>query len=889
MRDPNGVKRAFTRFWGQTLAGLLLAVVLAVVLAAAGGTQAYAQTASDGGQGTAVAPAKPEAPAKSAVTDGLPKAGGFGLTKSQTANGTTKTSTKSISVLPATANAPDYAAWERLATRAEAAIADRATSDAGLNLLRGQLVDWRSAMSVAQSTNATRISTLRTQIAALGPVPADGAVEVIEIADRRKALTDQLVRLQAPGIAAEEAYTRADGLIREIDSTLRERQADALLKLWPTPANPANWAVAAAGIRDTSVNLWAEFSNAWGKTAQRNLFYENIPVMLGLFLVALLLIWRGRAVVERMALRLQEKSGTGGRKFWALLTSLGQIAVPVFGVFLLATAAELSQMVGPMGKAVLRALPVAGIVAYTAYWLGGRVFPVLGDCQNMLQLPESRRREGRMLSLFLGVMVGFEDLRGAYFGAAPAALPEAAVPVLSLPGILLTSFLLWRLSRLLRRHVSDGQCDDQPMPYRDRVIGFLARGAGGIAVVGPILAVIGYISAASALVYPAALSLGLIAVLLIVMQLVSDIFDTISGPQAARTQLIPVLFGFFMTLSALPLFALIWGARADDLRELWTRFSEGFQLGQTRISPSDFLYFLVLFAVGFFLTRLLQGALKSSVLPKTSLDQGGQNSVVSGVGYMGIFLSALVAINAAGIDLSGLAIVAGALSVGIGFGLQNIVSNFVSGIILLIERPVSEGDWIEVGTVSGWVKSISVRSTRITTFDRSDVIVPNADLVSQQVTNWTHYNLTGRLVMSVGVDYGSDTRKVAQILQEIAEEQPLALLDPKPSVFFMGIGTDALNFELRVVLRDVNFMNAVRTEINHRIFERFQQEGIQMPFSQRDIWLRNPEAIAQALAALQKVSVPSAAPTAAEDLAPNDPALDVGQAPMPNTPAGDSL
>ncbi|MGH1579006.1 DUF3772 domain-containing protein [Planktotalea sp.] len=736
----------------------------------------------------------------------------------------------------------DYDAWQSVAQRAENAVENGRASSSALETLRSQIADWREQFLDAQQTNQARITTLESQVAALG-TPVEGVDEASDIAARRVELDEQLLRLRTPIVAAEEAYNRADGVIKEIDNLIRERQTEELLSGGPSPLNPAYWAPAIEDFSKSTFAIGAEISSAFQSDAQRKTLWRDFPEVVILLVIGLVLVLRGRRWSLKIVdvLRRYTNRGSG---VWRFIASLLQIVLPLFGLAFLVEGAFETGLIGLRGTLLLDQVTNYGLLFLAFWWVAGQLFPKTDD-DAVLPIGQSHRAGARwfiaasalilIAAQVLQVMAIYDDWS------------DATRAVLGLPLLVLTGIVLFRLGTLLRGATVDQLDDDEGRQYRVRMAKLLGQAAIVVAIVGPIIAALGYGTAAARLMFSSIATLMLFGLLLVVQGFIEDVFAFLTRKSGRDDDsLIPVLLGFLLVIASLPILALIWGARWADITEVWTRFQEGFAIGDSRISPIDFITFAVIFAIGYTATRLLQGAMRTTILPRTKLDAGGRNAIVSGIGYVGIFLAALIAISSAGIDLSSLAIVAGALSVGIGFGLQNIVSNFVSGIILLIERPIAEGDWIEVGGKMGYVRGISVRSTRIETFDRTDVIVPNADLVSGMVTNWTRGKTVGRVIVPVGVAYGTDTRKVEDVLLKIAREHPMVLLNPEPSIVFQGFGADSMDFEIRAILRDVNYVLSVKSDMNHLIAARFAEEGIEIPFAQRDVWIRNPETLAQA-------------------------------------------
>jgi small-conductance mechanosensitive channel len=277
---------------------------------------------------------------------------------------------------------------------------------------------------------------------------------------------------------------------------------------------------------------------------------------------------------------------------------------------------------------------------------------------------------------------------------------------------------------------------------------------------------------------------------------------------------------------AIPVLMLQWGFSGPDIRDWLKRLLFGFEIGQFRISLVRILIGLGIFVAMLFVTRLIQRRLRDNILIQPRMDPGIANSIDTTVGYAGTALAAIVAISYAGFDITSLAIVAGALSVGIGFGLQSIVNNFVSGLILLIERPIKVGDWVVVGGEQGTVKRISVRSTEIETFDRASLIVPNSELVTGRVLNWTHRNALGRVVMKFSAGPDTDPRRILSILTDCAQRHPSILREPAPIAVFEGYTPTTSDFSLRILLPDITHGIKVQSDLRVAIYEALRRAHI---------------------------------------------------------------
>ena len=739
----------------------------------------------------------------------------------------------------------DIDAFNALAARAEKAVYGGQTSNEALEKLRSSLSSARSEALEAQSSRTGRSKIISDQIDALGPIPEDSETEAKDISELRLSLSKQLAVARAPLIVAEEAFRRANGLISEIDKTIRERSASIFLKLGVSPLSPNTWGPMVSDIKKYFGQVSSEVSQSLNNPSSNVIRSNNLPGIIFFAILGLALIFPATKWVSQNMSVANQRHDAKLKKITYLAFSCLVFILPLLGICFLIRSTEMLDIFGYRGGALTQAIMAMSIAVVGSYWLAHNLFKETGLTRELLGIESNRLVGAYTVTILMGVVLGLYWLIGDLKQLAD--LSETSIAVMEFPLLLIGSYGLITFSQRVKMYRARLILEKKITPISDRLSSSILMLTMATGLVGPISAAIGYSNIGSKLVFATILTLAVLFALFVVFTMIAYLFSEIIiknqnkdvQESTPKGSLFRVFLAFILACCAIPLLALIWGARVVDIQDVWLSLKDGVVLGDTRVSISDFITFIIIFSIGYTLTRLLQSALRLSVLPNTKIDTGAQNALVTGVGYIGIFFAALIAITSMGLDLSSLAIVAGALSVGIGFGLQAIVSNFLSGIILLVERPIKVGDWIQVGAYSGYVSKIAVRATTIDTFDQANVIIPNADFISGTVTNMTHLSKRGRVKVPVGVAYDSDPVFVKEILMDIVSSNANILKSPGPSVFLLGFGPDSIDFEIRGILRDVNSITSTRSDMNFEILRRFAQEGIEIPFGQRDITIKN--------------------------------------------------
>ncbi|MBI0401782.1 mechanosensitive ion channel family protein [Cyclobacterium marinum] len=293
------------------------------------------------------------------------------------------------------------------------------------------------------------------------------------------------------------------------------------------------------------------------------------------------------------------------------------------------------------------------------------------------------------------------------------------------------------------------------------------------------------------------------------------------------------------------MFEFIQDIKNGDFTELFKKINEilDFKIimvGETRLTIGLFLGLTVSIVLVFVISELARRFLANKVLARYKIEVGIRQSIASFFKYLLIIIGLITILQNSNVDLSALGILAGAIGVGIGFGLQNITNNFISGLIILLERPIKVGDRIEVDEVYGDVEKISTRSTTILTNDNISIIVPNSQFIDNSVINWSHNDSNIRFNIPVGVSYKEDPEKIRRILLEVVKEYPGLLPKPEPDVLFDKYNDSSIDFNLRVWTTEyTNKPNVLKSQLYYAIFKKFKEENIEIPFPQRDLHIRS--------------------------------------------------
>lgn len=722
--------------------------------------------------------------------------------------------------------------------------------DPGLTRLQEEAQKLLLEIEKYRSDLAPRLAEVKSQIDKLGPEPAkDAPEEAAAIQTERQRLNDSFKQVDAAIKRAGVAATQTTQLISRIQETRRTVFARQLFKRQTLLFRASGWSTL---ITDAGFG-WNRLKSYFAEWLEKA---SPIGRLFWLLVGALVYFFGAQMIAGRLVDRLRRPPNGDEPVFFHRAQSAASVSllrmIPALttlaGIYIgLNIFDALTPPVGSLLGSLLRLLIILVVVASLATTL-------LAPNRAMWRmLPVVDRDARRLTWLIIGMAFVYAFNQ---FGGEINTLISAPLTLTLLLSLISSVLFAVFLVLVLRVPFGMREVDGIEEPAHVLWPSWLKVPLWLVAAAIVIALPLGYFALAQFLAGQVVLT-GAVVLMVVIFhmaigELRHDLVDERRGlgrwaHNQLRLELEPrklLAFGLSFGLNlllivvAVPLVLANWGFSSADMQSWLVTMFYGFDIGGFRFSMAAIMAGVALFALGIVLTRFLQRWLDQGILKSPRIQSGLSNSIRTGIGYMGFLLSALLAVSYVGLDFTNLAIVAGALSVGIGFGLQSIVNNFVSGLILLVERPVKVGDWVIVGENQGFVRRISVRSTEIETFDRSTVIVPNSELITGVVTNWTHGNSTGRVIVRVGVAYHSNPREVYSILMEIAKAHPKSLTYPAPRVVFEDFGASSLDFSIRTYIGNITELFDVTTELRMQIFERFKEHEIEISFPQLDVHLK---------------------------------------------------
>lgn len=713
-----------------------------------------------------------------------------------------------------------------------------------------------------------RLDRLQRRLEVICPAPDEGAApEAPEVSQQRAELSRSLQRLNAQISQARLAIERANELDDQISALSQRQKFEALLRRYPSPWVPTTWSDATVELAfvvrqmaNAPANWWLEAS----LNERSKLISLRVAGLLAFALVVggLLRYWLLRRFGRDPAVTEPSYSA---RLIATIANAVARGIIPglLFGGLLYMAWSNRAEEAALFWSLMI--IFFAVMVFFSLAWAlpYAVLSPDLPQWRLVPVSPENARRLGRrftLLAAFFAINI-FMSAAHKVIGVTDAYRSLSELVLNTLPALMLVELCRQQYWHIVERPEDKTEDDDEMNEVSPESVfwRFVRRLIALAALVSIATALVGYADLSDFVIGNLLLSLlimGALAILrgltreLIGVALRSDFMrEALSIRHMARSQikfwLRLLLDGLLLVLGTV-MIAAVW---LSPFGGFWTEarnLLSGVTIGGVTISLSDLLVAITVFATILLLTRIFQRYLGNSLLPRTGFDTGVQNSLSAGFGYIGALLAVMFGISALGIDLSNIALIAGALSVGIGFGLQTIVSNFVSGVILLIERPVKVGDWVVVGGNEGTVKRITVRSTELTTFQRASVIIPNSEFISTAVTNWTHKDRYGRIEVPIGVAYGSDVEKVRSVLLDCAQHHERVLTSPEPHVIFVNFGDSSLDFELRCYTNEVTYRLFIASDLRFAIDKAFREAGIEIPFPQRVVHFADRQAILEA-------------------------------------------